>query len=464
MLQYGSRMIKNGVSLGLMILFGLALGGCTKQEEPIVVNPIRTKPVTLAVVKEKERSRHFLEVSRQLELGGTLYGYVDIDGDVAKVASLVQQIAARVAVAQPAAAPYLKQDYAELFKLLGFADVKAMGFSSVPDGTGFFRNRTFLFMPEKRHGLLAGLGGEPGPFERVALAPANTDFYSESEIDLPVVYSTLRNVVAKVGGDPAADGMEAQLKRAGESAAFSLYSFIQGLKGRVTMVLRLEEQKEIRLPGPPGVVLPGTSLLICLDGVGPAVEAALAQAPGLKATQDGTLRLFELKEASPIEGLAPVFAIDGKSLYLATSVAFLKECRAGGTQGLAQRAEFREALGHVSAQGNSLAYVSPHFFQQLRRLETLNPHLPPEGAQLLDTVLRMLPTVDRPLVTVRSNLPNGILVQSYWDRSLKQGTLITPRAVWQCARCRGWRGCRRRRRAAPPAAQRSRARRWRARR
>ena len=36
----------------------------------------------MTVVAEPERSRHFEAVNRQLELGGTLYGYADIDGDV----------------------------------------------------------------------------------------------------------------------------------------------------------------------------------------------------------------------------------------------------------------------------------------------------------------------------------------------------------------------------------------------
>ena len=39
-------------------------------------------------------------------------------------------------------------------------------------------------------------------------------------------------------------------------------------------------------------------------------------------------------------------------------------------------------------------------------------------------VLANLPATDRPLVTVRTNLPDGILIQSYSNRSLKQDVAV----------------------------------------
>src|SRR5207237_8459802 len=100
--------------------------------------------------------------------------------------------------AQPQLAPYAKQDYAALAGTLGLTDIKAAGVSSVPDGTGFFRNRMFFYTPGDRHGLLLGLGGKPGPFTHVKLAPADAAFFAEAEVDLPVVYRAINDVVTKV--------------------------------------------------------------------------------------------------------------------------------------------------------------------------------------------------------------------------------------------------------------------------
>jgi type IV pilus assembly protein PilA len=422
-------MKKHLLAAGLVALVGVAAISCSKKEATATAQlaapaaPVAPPPVTVAVVKETERSAHYLAVSKQLELGGTLYGYVDIDGDVAKVAALLTEVFAQLAANKAMPAPQLKQDYVALSQTLGLTDIKAAGFSSVPDGTGFFRNRAFLYVPTERRGLLAGLGGAPAPFARLGLAPANTDFYFESEIDLPAVYATVREITAKVSGDQAADGLEAQLKRTGEKAAFSLYNFIQGLKGRATVVMRFEPEREWRLPGRQPLVLPAASLAVCLDGVGASVESALAKSPAFTPSQEGGVKYYEVAMPMPLEGVRPVFAIEGGALYFATSRAFLQECRAG-QGGLAEQPAFKEALAHVGSTGNALGYVSPRFFDQLRRIESLNPQMPPESKQGFAMAMRMLPQTDRPLITVRSNLPDGILINSYWNRSMKQDIVM----------------------------------------
>jgi len=216
----------------------LLFAACNKKAEvPATVAP---KPVVIDVVKETERSRSFLAVSRQLELGGPLYGYMDVDGDVQKLAGGIQQLLEQVGKTQPNIAPFAKQDYAALAAMLGLTDIKAMGVSSVPDGTGFFRNRMFLYTGGERHGVLAGLGGKPGPFTHVNLAPADAAFYVESELDLPVIYRSIKEVVAKVGGEPVSMQFEAALKKAGEGAALSVLDLIYGFKGHSAMVLRLD--------------------------------------------------------------------------------------------------------------------------------------------------------------------------------------------------------------------------------
>jgi type IV pilus assembly protein PilA len=414
-------MKKHCLAAGLLGCLVFAATGCSKKED-LAVKPLAPPPTTVQVVPANERSQHYLAVSKQLELGGTLYGYADVDGDALKLAGLLGDLAEKIAAADPKAAPYLKQDYAKLVTSLGATDIKAAGFSSVPDGTGFFRNRVFFHTPAGRHGLLAGLGGAPSAFVRVGLAPADTDVYFESEMDLPAVYSTVRELFVQVSGEKAAESFKAQLRRKSEDAAFSAYTFIQGLKGRAAMVMRLDATKTTRLPGPAGaaITIPAPSLLICLDGIASVVEADLVKATEFEATQEGNVRYFELKQSLPVEGIRPVFAIEGNALYFASSMSYLKECLQAAPNGLAHNDAFKQALAQVGAEGNGLAYINPKFFDQLRRIQSLNPALPAETKQAFDFVARMLPKTDRPLVTVRRNLPDGILISSYWNRSLKQ--------------------------------------------
>lgn len=422
---------KNVRRFGLgLIAAALVVGGCgkkaveTAEAVPVVdaTAPAASPAIpalSVDAVQESERSAHFVAVSRQLELGGTLYGYVDIDGDAMKMAAGLGDLMTHVASLQPQAAPYLKQDYAALFAKLGFNDVKAIGLSSVPDGTGFFRNRVFFYTPESRHGLLAGLGGNPAGFTHVRLAPADADVFAESELDVPAVYATLRDVIEQVGGEEATGAFDEGLRKAGESAAISFVNLINGMKGHASFVMRFDVEKNMTLPGPNGLTIPAFSWLLCVDGIAQAIEPALARSPVFAKTEAGGVRLYELQVPLPLEGIKPVIAVDGGTFYVATSRAFLSACREQ-TTGLGDTDEFKQALAHVGVEGNGLSYVSPRAFARLRELETMNVSLPPETKGLLRMIVARLPQPDRPLVTVRTNLPDGILVRSYMNRSMKQ--------------------------------------------
>jgi type IV pilus assembly protein PilA len=394
--------------------------GCQKKEEP--PKPATTAPATVEMVAAAERSRHFLAVNRQLELGGTLYAYADVDGDAQKLANRLQGVVDLIGRSQPAVAPMLKQDYPALLAILGANDIVAFGLSSVPDGTGYFRNRVFFHIPGERHGLLLGLGGKPGPFTHLRYAPADTDVFSESEFDLPVVYRTVKEVVAKVGGETAGNLFEDGLKKAGESMALSILDLINGMKGRASLVLRLSPERNVQIPGPGGFTVPEISLLVTVDGVGLPVETALGRSNKFQRSDQGPLHLYRSVQPAGLPGLDPIIAIQGSTLYLASTPAFLTECLAPQTEktGLGSNAEFRAALAKVGTEGNGLNYVSPHFFKQLHRLDELNPSLAPQFRQILVPVLNNLPQADRALITLRTNLPDGILMRSYWNRSLKQ--------------------------------------------
>lgn len=404
------------LSRGVAILLAV-LAGCQKQSAPVAEKPAPPKPVTVEVVKPQERSSHFLAVNQHLELGGTLYGYIDVDGDVLKLTGSLQRVLTQLSATQPMLAPFAKQDYAAIAATLGLTDIKAAGVSSVPDGTGFFRNRMFFYTPGARHGLLLGLGGKPGPFTHLNLAPADTAFYAEADIDVPVVYRTIKDVVAQVAGEPVGNQMEAALKKAGEEATLSFLDLIYGLKGHSAVVVRVDDQKTITLPG--GMAkLPEFQLLLCVDGVGPVVERSLAQSSVFKRTGEPA-HVYEFAQPLPVEGLKPVIVIDGDTLYFATTRAFLDQCRSQQS-GLAQTEEFRRATEGVGREGNGITYVHPRLFDALRRIATLNPNLPPQVQSPLSTVLANVPKTDRPMVMVRTNLADGILVKAYWDRSFKQ--------------------------------------------
>jgi len=408
----------------LSLIAMLLAAGCGKKQPPVAtIAPAPDTRVTL--VPANERSAHFAAVNQHLELGGKLYGYVDVDGDTLRLAEGLRRLADNIAEAQPAAAPFLKQDFAKIFDELGLSDIKAAGLSSVQEANGGFRNRVFFYTPNGRHGLLAGLGGPAAPYAYAKLAPADADFFSEAEIDLPAVYAAIKTVVTRIGGETTANLMDSQLKAAGAPAGLSALEVIQSIKGRVVAVMRLDPEKNISLPSAKPVQIPAFSLLLRIDGVGGALQQALTKLPMLEASQDGTVKIFAFKGDLPLEGIKPVLAVDGSTLYVATSIGFFNECRQRQS-GLDQSSEFQQALASVGREGNGLVYLSPRFFARLRQLPAINADAEPELKRMLELIVAQVPEVNHPLIAERINLPDGILVRSQWNRSLKQDlALIT---------------------------------------
>jgi type IV pilus assembly protein PilA len=277
----------------------------------------------------------------------------------------------------------------------------------------------FFYTPEGRHGLLAGLGGAPAPVRYAKLAPADVDCFTEGEVDLPAVYATVKALVGRVAGEGMANLMETKLKEAGKPAGLSALEVIQSLKGRTAMILRLDPEKNITLPGSTAITIPAFSLLLRIDGIGAPLEGALAKLPMLEKSEDGTLKLYSLKTPLPVPGLSPVAAVEGSTLYLATTREFLLEC-SRRQAGLDQNPDFKQALAALGSEGNGIGYVSPRLFNRLKQLDAMNPNVSPEAKRVLKMVTDRIPTIERPLVTVRTNLPDGILIRSQSNRSLKQ--------------------------------------------
>jgi type II secretory pathway pseudopilin PulG len=213
--------------------------------------------------------------------------------------------------------------------------------------------------------------------------------------------------------------LETQLQADATGMGVTPLNVIKSLKGRVTLVLRTDAERTFTIPGTQPFTVPAVQFLARVDGLGGSLDPALAKLPMLAVSQEGTVKVYAIKEPSPIEGLQPVLAVDGAALYIASDAAFLKASLAR-TGGLAQAPEFRSALAELGEKGNGVTYVSPRLFTQLRRLKELNPQLGEESRHAFDMVLGSLPAPKQPLVAVRTNLPEGILYRARWHRSLKQ--------------------------------------------
>ena len=374
----------------------------------------------------------FEAVRAQLQLGGPFFVYVDFEDQFAKLGRDLTQAVADVVGGDPDLAAY-RQDFGAILDELGISGVRAIGMSSTLRRDGSYHNRSFLHAPGPRRGLLAAMGGPARPFATTRLAPADTDFFLEAEIDMPALVQALVSVARRF--DPKADIDLATGAIAAETGidAGDAIKAITELRGRVTFFLRLGETsmpdaahlEEWAL----GLAQKG-GLLLRVEGIAPKLLPMLAGIPELAPATIAGRRAFRGAEAVPI--LAenqPVLVVDGDALVLASSAAFAEQSLGRGA-GLAEAPAFRDALSELGVdRGNSLAYATPRLYRVLRTL--LGTAMEPGSGlggdefagQVAQAILGRMPELPSPTLQVAANLPDGILVRAHGPSSLKSGLL-----------------------------------------
>ena len=150
---------------------------------------------------DKER---FEEVADQLDLGGVLYGYVSVDGDLSGLAKFVNSFMSGMKEIDKGVSAHIPDvDIEALMKISGLDSISALGLSSIQTNQGF-RNKVYLHAPNGVRGLLSMFGDEAKEFEVLQLAPSGTDFVVQQEVKLKTFYNEV--VLGAMGGSPEQGG------------------------------------------------------------------------------------------------------------------------------------------------------------------------------------------------------------------------------------------------------------------
>ena len=151
---------------------------------------------------DKER---FEEVADQLDLGGVLYGYVSVDGDLSGLAKFVNSFMSGMKEIDKGVSAHIPDvDIEALMKISGLDSISALGLSSIQTDQGF-RNKVYLHSPNGLRGFLSMFGDEAKEFEVLQLAPSGTDFVVQQEVKLKTFYNEV--VLGALGGSPEKGGV-----------------------------------------------------------------------------------------------------------------------------------------------------------------------------------------------------------------------------------------------------------------
>jgi hypothetical protein len=171
----------------------------------IILSTIFINPKLNASTNLGSDKQRFDEVAGQLDLGGVLYGYVSVDGDLSGLAKFVNSFMSGMKEIDKGVSAHIPDvDIEALMKISGLDSISALGLSSIQTDQGF-RNKVYLHSPNGLRGFLSMFGDEAKEFEVLQLAPSGTDFVVQQEVKLKTFYNEV--VLGALGGSPEQGGV-----------------------------------------------------------------------------------------------------------------------------------------------------------------------------------------------------------------------------------------------------------------
>lgn len=382
------------------------------------------------------KSSHFDAVNAHLDLGGEMYAYMDVDGDVEKLAEWGNKFLKMAKDASGGDMPpqLANMDIAQLMGELGLDGIEAAGMSSYKNGE-LYRNKMYAHIPEGRKGLLKLAGGEAGEFSAKALAPAGADMVYELEMDLKSVYELAMKLATKYGGPEMAGQMAQMAAEPMPQVGLTMTEIFENLDTTAVAVLRLHPDKPMKLPEEVPVKVPGMDLLISFEGLGPIFDKVIKSIPDDQRGEflkegDGFTDLSFPLPPEVMEIVQPVIRRDAKSgdIMIGSSAAFIAEC-VSGKSSVWDDGDFKGAMKDLPETGNALGYMSGEFATEYVRLygefiDIISREGGNDVPKGLSTMVKSMmqdlglkPGVPQGSVIV--NLPEGVLIDMNSGASMK---------------------------------------------
>jgi hypothetical protein len=369
-------------------------------------------------------SPYFDDVGENLELGGEVFVYADVDGDAEHAADFLLQILGDAPELGGLAATS-RLHGASLARALGLDHARAIGLSSVEDGSRY-RNRGFIALAE-RDGLFRVWGDAPRGFDVLDMAAADADLVWQQEVDADALVDLAR-ALGKLGLGIPPDDLDALLDDPLSGLNVTARELVDDLTTTLRVVSSVDESRNVWLPGQ-SFTFPHTDFVIAVDGISSLTEAFVRYAAGdpfVRAERSDTWVVVtpSIRLPPPWNAYEPALMMDTSTgrTFVVSSPRFLQECL-GASNRLRATATFAETTSALPTDGNSFIYLSPRITRVMHA--ALDKVVAAQGPAIQTHVARaLLPTASEPYAWVLRNQPNGVLFRSN-SASSHKSTLVT---------------------------------------
>jgi hypothetical protein len=369
-----------------------------------------------AMVQSAHRSPHYPAVAEHLDLGGTFYLYLDIDGDIQRGAALIQEVLENIENSDLPEETLKRIDALRISEELGFEGIKALGMSSYRESSGMFLNRGYAHIPDGRKGLMQVFGRAPHAFDALSMAPPDAALVVEQDVNARAVMDVVLSILDRVNGPNETEKMLRDLSEPLPFFEMTPRDIVNLLDTRVIAIFKLDPENKMRVPDLKTDV-PAIHAVVAVDNMGALIDPFLRQDPPLppfrvESTGDFDSVFFNETLFSEAPYLRPVMRRHRPTnrLFIATDAAFLDDCLNGGPS-IADNADFIAASRDLPIQkGNGLVYASKDFFGQLRENMSALMATDPDTRWMQRIMPLLMPASTTGEISVTVNEPEGL----YW--------------------------------------------------
>jgi len=352
------------------------LTGCQKKEEPAA--PTSTSaPGAPAIVSAEKNS--FNEVTAKLDKGGNFYLYLSTEQTLSSLSNYLatgSNFLAAVPAIPGDAREILNKVVAVLGVVVqesGISQISGLGMSSIAREPDFYYNKMIVHhYPGQDAGLVWSLFGKSAhPLKVLDLLPESTVLASASDLDLPLLWTSIQHAVQTLNVPKASSGMDQAPAKFKELTGLDLDAALHSLAGEYGVIFTLDQQKMITLPlGVTTLEIPSPGLCfvfkvnsdIIFDRVDQILQANPILSKMLSKVDEPDLKMrsVSVPVGIPLD-VRPSVAHVGDYLLLASSDNMVREIvavKSGQKKGFKTSDEFKRISQGVPEQGNNFSLVS----------------------------------------------------------------------------------------------------------
>ncbi|MBN1902899.1 hypothetical protein JW926_16370 [Candidatus Sumerlaeota bacterium] len=321
----------------------------------------------------------FTEVEKALDEGGNYYLYCNTKDSLKQIMDHIKKIF--TSPSSPKEAQQALNAIDGVIGVLGFYDIGAFGKSGIPVDDHYI-TKTFIHIPEERHGILKITGAKPHPFGALEYAPKDTRFAFSMDVNFAELLSIVRECFLKGGGNEAAMEFDNAIanfntniaRMSGKDA--TLQSLISSLGEEIVLLIDIDPVMKINIPVSmrESTPFPSPRFALMIRAKDASLYETLSQTirkigMAQNEVQDGNIRKTILfAPPNPIYVLQPVLVYDGQYCILTTQLSFLDQIletkKSGG--GLKDTEEYKNLVKGLPSEGNGLLFISRDAFTTIQ--------------------------------------------------------------------------------------------------